>query len=73
MSYVILQTSYLSVFLPKIIFMLIVKKEVQMLHRQFRLLESENLRNYFCEAHCKLCLYILLKDKSFVEIKEINS
>lgn len=44
-----------------------------MLHRQFRLLESENLRNYFCKAHCKLCLYILLEDKSFVETKGINS
>lgn len=49
-----------------------LKKEMQMLHWQSRFLESENLRA-FCKAHCKLPLYILLEDKSFVEIKGINS
>lgn len=46
---------------------------MQMPHWQSRLLESEDLRNYFCTAHCKLPLCILLEDKSFVEIKGINS
>lgn len=53
--------------------MLILKKEMQMLHWQFRFLESMNLRNYFCKSYHKLPLYILLEDKSFVEIKGINS
>lgn len=35
---------------------------MQMLHWQPTFLESENLRNYFCKAHCKLPLYFLLED-----------
>jgi len=60
-------------FYSKIIFMLMLKKEMLILQWKFRFLENEKLRNYFCRAHCKLPLYILLEDKSFVEIKGTNS
>lgn len=46
---------------------------MQTLHWQFGFLESQNIRNYFCKAQCKLPPYILLENKSFVEIKGINS